>query len=256
MRGRELIQVADDVWVATSRRDSTTSTVIVNAGLAFVVDPAWEPDEITGLAAELIDRGLGVTAGFSTHAHHDHLLWHPDLGPAPRWASPQSRALAEEHHGDLLTMLGEWPWPESFGKVSPLAGDHIPSPFGPDGPAEAIEVVIHDGHAPGHGALWLPDRKVLIAGDMLSDIELPLPFWPDDLPAYLAGLDALAPYVAQAEVLIPGHGTPTQVPAERLATDRRYLEDTIAGRPVDDPRLDNPGMRANHEHLVSMVRRT
>lgn len=254
MRGRQLTEVADDVWVATSRRDATTSTVVVGAGRALLVDPAWEPDEITGLAAELAARGLQVESGFSTHAHHDHLLWHPDLGPAPHWASPRSCALAEEHHGDLLAMLGEWPWPESFGRISPLDGDHIPSPFGSHGPEEAVEVVTHDGHAPGHSALWLPARNVLIAGDMLSDIELPLPFWPDDLPAYLAGLDTLAPYVAQADVLIPGHGTPTDDPVARLSADRRYLEDTIAGRSVDDLRLDNPGMRDNHEHLVSLVR--
>src|SRR3954454_21452346 len=115
MPNRELILVADDVWVATSRKYSTTSTVIVSGGHALVVDPAWEPDEITGLATELAGRGLQVTAGFSTHAHHDHLLWHPDLGPAPRWASPQTCTLAEEHHDELLSRLAPWPWPELFG---------------------------------------------------------------------------------------------------------------------------------------------
>jgi glyoxylase-like metal-dependent hydrolase (beta-lactamase superfamily II) len=254
MTARELSLVTDGVWVATSRKDSTTSTVIVSAGHALVVDPAWEPDEITGLAAELAGRNLEVTAGFSTHAHHDHLLWHPDLGTAPRWASLQTCILTEEHHDELLAMLRQWPWPESFGQISPLVGDHIPAPFGPDGREEAIEVVTHDGHEAGHSALWLPDRRVLIAGDMLSDIELPLPYSPDNLPHYLDALDLLAPYVAKADVLIPGHGTPTDEPEMRLAADRAYLADTIAGRPVEDTRLDNPGMRATHEHLVEMIR--
>ncbi|MCW2750720.1 MAG: Zn-dependent hydrolase [Aeromicrobium sp.] len=254
MTSRELTEVADSVWVATSRKDTTTSTVVISGAYALLVDPAWEADEITGLAGELTARGLIVTSGFSTHAHHDHLLWHPDLGPAPRWASPVSCALAAEHHDDLLTMLGSWPWPEPFGQVTPLEGNRLPSPFGAEGPDETIEVVTHNGHAPGHSALWLPDRRVLIAGDMLSDIELPLPFWPDDLPSYLEALDVLAPYVEQADVLIPGHGTPTDDPSARLAADRRYLEDTIAGRQIVDARLDNPGMRANHEHLVDMTR--
>lgn len=254
MRSRELTLVSDDVWVATSRRDVTTSTVVVSGANALVVDPAWEADEIAGLARELTHRDLQVTSGFSTHAHHDHLLWHPDLGPAPRWASRRSCELAKEHRDDLLAMLESWPWPGSFAQVRPLETNHLPSPFGTGGPDETVEVVTHNGHAPGHSALWLPDRRVLIAGDMLSDIELPLPFWPDDLPSYLEALDLLAPYVAQAAALIPGHGTPTNDPAGRLASDRRYLEDTIAGRPAEDVRLNNPGMRANHEHLVAMTR--
>jgi len=42
---------------------------------------------------------------------------------------------------------------------------------------------------PGHTALSLPPLRVLIAGDMLSDVELPLPFYLDDLPAYIDALD-------------------------------------------------------------------
>ena len=33
---------------------------------------------------------------------------------------------------------------------------------------------MHDGHAPGHGAVFLPESGVLIAGDMCSDVEIPL----------------------------------------------------------------------------------
>lgn len=242
--GRPLVEVSDGVWVATSRKDSTTSTLVVDGSDVLLIDPAWLPDEMDGLADEVARRGWTVAAGFSTHAHHDHLLWHPAFGEAPRWASPVTCALAAEHREDLLGNLGEWPWPSSFGQVSPVIGSF---PFGG-------EVVVHDGHSPGHSALWFADRGVLVAGDMLSDVELPLPFWPDDVPSYLEGLDRLAPYVTQARILIPGHGTPTSSPMARLDADRRYLDDTIAGRPVDDPRLGNPGMAANHAHLVSILR--
>lgn len=244
---RELIEVAGGVWVAMSQRDSTTSTVIVGGSGLLLVDPAWLPYELSGLAAELTKRKWRVTAGFSTHAHHDHLLWHPDFGDVPRWASATTCALAIEHRVELLESLGsDWPWPEVFGRVDPLDGPSLP--FG----AEKIEVVIHDGHAPGHSALWLPERGVLIVGDMLSDVELP--FWPDDLPAYLAALDQLTPYVRKARVLIPGHGTPTSNPGTRLDADQRYLDAVITGSPSDDPRLGLPGMAANHAHLVSMAR--
>lgn len=127
-------------------------------------------------------------------------------------------------------------------------GERLPEPW------SEVELVGHDGHAPGHTALWLPERGVLLAGDMLSDVELPLPFWPDDLAAYLAGLDALSPVVAHAAVLVPGHGHPTTDPMARLDADRRYLEDVLTRGDSDDPRIGNPGMAEHHAHLLGLVR--
>jgi glyoxylase-like metal-dependent hydrolase (beta-lactamase superfamily II) len=140
-----------------------------------------------------------------------------------------------------------------FGVVEPLPGDELPAPFGAGGTAERFEVIAHDGHAPGHAAHWSQDRGVLVAGDMLSDIELPQPFGPDALPAYLAGLEALAPFVIRPAVLIPGHGTPSFEPVERLDADRRYLDHVISRRDPDDARLGNPGMAEAHERLVRLL---
>ena len=36
------------------------------------------------------------------------------------------------------------------------------------------EIVEHQAHAIGHAALLLADRGVLLAGDMLSDVLIPL----------------------------------------------------------------------------------
>lgn len=102
-------------------------------------------------------------------------------------------------------------------------------------------------HTPGHAAVWLPERRVLIAGDMLSDVELPLPFSPDDLPSYLVGLDILGGYVNLAAVLVPGHGHATDSPLTRLIADRTYLAALAAGTDPDDPRRANPGMAEVHE---------
>ncbi|GMA23063.1 hypothetical protein GCM10025864_08220 [Luteimicrobium album] len=112
---------------------------------------------------------------------------------------------------------------------------------------------MHDAHAPGHAAVWLSGARVLLAGDMLSDVELPLPFDPDDLPAYLAGLDRLAPYVARARVVVPGHGRPTSDGAARLDADRRYLDALLAGRAPEDPRRANPGMAEVHARLTALA---
>lgn len=247
---REVVEVADAVLIATSELDTTTSTVVIQGRDVLLVDPAWQPAELGALAEVLEVRGLRVTGGVSTHAHHDHLLWHPRFGRAPRWASRRTSELAVTERAALLDRLGE-DWPaelvEVFAQVEPVDGEHLPDPW------SEVEIVVHDGHAPGHTALWLADRGVLLVGDMLSDVELPLPFGPDDLPAYLAGLDVLAPYVARASVMIPGHGGPTDRPLDRLDADRRYLDGLIRTGNSDDPRIANPGMAKAHARLQELA---
>jgi glyoxylase-like metal-dependent hydrolase (beta-lactamase superfamily II) len=109
--------------------------------------------------------------------------------------------LADDHRFELLDSLGpDWP-PRLASEVARLV------PTNDDGIVAftlPVQLVVHDGHAPGHTAVWLPESRTLLAGDMLRDRELPLPFDPDDLPAYLAALDTLAPFVAQARALVPG----------------------------------------------------
>lgn len=250
---RELVR---GVHVATSALCTTTSTVVVRDGAALLVDPAWQPSEIVRIADHLDAHDLVVTAGVATHAHHDHLLWHPRFGDAPRWASARTAELAVQQHDDLVERLGPtapaW-MTDLLGLVRPLDGATVPAPFGPDAD-EPVEVVVHDGHAPGHTAVAFPDRGLLCVGDLLSDAELPLPFDPDDLPAYLAGLDALAPHVARARWLVPGHGTPTDDPVARLDADRRYLDALLAGEDPDDPRRADPEMEQNHQRLRVLAR--
>ena len=250
-------EVASGVFVATSRRCITTTTVVVDGANALLVDPSWTPPELDALAGDLAALGLRVTTGFSTHSHHDHMLWHPDFGDAPRWTSPRALEFAYQYHDELVEALGD-DWPaelaDVFDDLAALDGAIIPSAFGDDGSSEPIRLLTHNGHSPGHTALWLEERGVFIAGDMLSDVELPLPFSPDDLPGYLEALDLLAPYVLAASLLIPGHGHVTDNPAARLDADRRYLDDVLAGRDAADPRRANQDMEASHQRIVQLAR--
>lgn len=253
---RELMELTDDVWVATSRNYSTTSTIVARDGLALLVDPAWDVDELSSLAEAIAELRLVVTAAFHTHAHHDHLLWAEAFGRVPRWATPGAAEVARKHGAELRALLGkelEAFVGDDFARVTALPGDTIPAPFGSEGPQEVMEVVRHDGHAPGHGALWLPERRLLVAGDMLSDLELPLPFTPGGLTDYLPALDALEPYVAQAHWLIPGHGTPTDEPLQRLQADRYVLESLLRGEDADDARRLLPEGEETYERLKETV---
>ena len=248
-----LDEVAPGVHVATSRVMMTTSTVLAGDRATFLVDPAWLPDELEAIATAVAEGERWVTGGFATHAHHDHLLWHPAFGDAPRWASAETAARAAAQRTTLAARLGTG-FPRELvdllGRVRGITGS-IPTDSLPHG--FDVDLIVHDGHAPGHTALWLPRQHVLIAGDMLSDVELPLPFEPDDLGSYAEALDRLAPYAAAATVVIPGHGHVGHDATRRLDADRRYLDDVTRGGRSDDPRITNPGMAKEHAHMLRLA---
>jgi len=236
---RRLREVAPGVLLATSRHYATTTTVLVDgAGGAVVVDPNWDVDELAAIPGDLADLGVACVAGVATHRHYDHVLWHPDLGEVPRWATARSVEDLAEGRERLLAPLAEFLTPDLIdlaGRLDPLGSDRLPW----SGPSTLV--VEHDAHAPGHLALLIEGSGVLVAGDMLSDVELPMPDPDDDsLDTYAAGLEALRPAVRRSRLLVPGHGTPTGDPMMRLDADLAYLDDLLSGRTSRDPRIDDP----------------
>ncbi len=240
------------IGVATSRREQTTSTVVISGGAALLVDPAWDPDELAWIADDLGAAGIVITAGFATHAHHDHLLWHPGFGTAPRWASPATSQQAVAHRAELVEALGPT-WPDELaglvGQVAAADGRYLPWS------GTAVEMITHDAHAAGHTGLWIPAAATLIAGDMLSDVELPL-LEESSPTGYAEGLQALHPFVDQAHVVIPGHGNPAvgnRTARDRWVADNRYLTALVNGADTLDPRLQLPGMHEAHRHNRSRI---
>ena len=234
------------VGVTNSRRELTTSTVVITERRALLIDPAWDPDELAGIAADLARLGITVAAGFATHAHHDHLLWPHGLGPAPRFASPRVAQICAQHRAEIVGRLGP-DWPADLGH---LVGRVRPARDRLSWAGAETRLITHDAHSPGHTAVRLPTLGVLVAGDMLSDVEIPL-LEESTAAHYAAGLELLWSGVERTEVLIPGHGHPAvgrRAVRQRWLADRAYLDALLAGRDPDDPRLAEPGMAQAHEH--------
>jgi glyoxylase-like metal-dependent hydrolase (beta-lactamase superfamily II) len=57
-----------------------------------------------------------------------------------------------------------------LGLITGLPAEMAQIPW--DGPQ--VRIVEHQAHAPGHAALLIEERGVLVAGDMLSDVLIPL----------------------------------------------------------------------------------
>ena len=146
MAGR-LAEVAPGVLVATSEKYLTTSTVVAApGGGCLVIDPAVTVADLAALAAELAARGLRPRAGFSTHPHWDHVLWHHDLGDVPRYAAPAAVHTAETGRDAMVAGVQEdAPGHDMalFGRLVPM--DPAATEIGWDGPQ--ARVVTHAGTA-------------------------------------------------------------------------------------------------------------
>ena len=117
--------------------------------------------------------------------------------------------------------------------VTPLPADGGPVPG---------EIIEHQAHAVGHAAVLLADRGVLLAGDMLSDVLIPLfdPRQDDQVGAYETALDRLDEAAGHVDVVVPGHGAVAEGPevAARLAADRAYIDALRRGEEPVDARLE------------------
>ena len=82
-----LNQVADGVWVRQSEWVWTNSIVVLGEDGLILVDPGIHGFELNQLANDVDRLGIPVVAGFSTHPHWDHLLWHARFGDVPRYAT-------------------------------------------------------------------------------------------------------------------------------------------------------------------------
>jgi glyoxylase-like metal-dependent hydrolase (beta-lactamase superfamily II) len=245
-----LRQVADGVLVHESEFVQTNGIVVRGRAGVLLIDPGVQDHEMACLADDLSELGQPVVAGFSTHPDWDHLLWHPRLGAPPRYGKARCAAAVREQLSDpgakaeitahlAPTGIAERVPLDLFGLITALPPGAAQIPW--DGPG--VRVIEHQGHAPGHAALLVEDRGVLVAGDMLSDVLVPM--LDDDRGAndpiadYLAALRLLEHVAGDVEVVVPGHrsvGGADQVRA-RIELDRAYVLALREGRVPDDPRV-------------------
>ena len=245
-----LTQVAPGVLVHQSELLQNNTVVALGPDGVLVVDPGITGAEMACLANDIRELGQPVAAGFATHPDWDHVLWHADLGDAPRYATARGAAVMQDllSGADWKEQVAEALPPEIadevpldlFGLLTALPVEVAPIPW--NGPT--IRVIEHPAHAQGHAALLIEDRRVLVAGDMLSDVLVPMP----DLDAaepiedYLVGLRKLEDTADGVDVIVPGHGSVGGADElrARIELDRAYVHALRDGRVSDDPRLTAP----------------
>jgi glyoxylase-like metal-dependent hydrolase (beta-lactamase superfamily II) len=248
-----LNQVADGVWVRQSEWMWTNSIVVRGKAGLIVIDPGIDGSELDQLADDLDGLGSPVVAGFSTHPHWDHLLWHSRFGDVPRYATPAGAQVAGQAREPAQAMAAE------RASGIPLELIALVTPLPEDGGPVPGEILVHQAHAVGHAAILLADRRVLLAGDMLSDVLIPLldARRPDQVGAYETALDLLEEAARHVDVAVPGHGAVAEGPevASRLAADRAYIDALRRGEePVDERLAAADWLSRPHQSNVEQAR--
>ncbi len=239
-----LTQVAEGVLIHESEFCQSNAVVVQGRGGVLLIDPGVHEDEMNCLANDLSELGRTVVAGFSTHPHWDHLLWHAGLGTAPRYGTARCAATARDRLSagvDAVAKAAGIPEGVSLdllGLITGLPAGTTQIPW--DGPG--VRIIEHQAHAPGHAALLIEECGVLVAGDTLSDVLIPmldLNGPADPIEEYLSALRLLEDAAGDVEVVVPGHGSvggADHVRA-RIDQDRAYVLALRDGKDPSDPRI-------------------
>jgi glyoxylase-like metal-dependent hydrolase (beta-lactamase superfamily II) len=243
-----LRQVAEGVLIHESEFCQSNAVVVHGRAGVLLIDPGVLGYELAALANDLGELGQPVVAGFSTHPHWDHLLWHAGLGAAPRYGTARCAATARDQLSDAgwKARIAAWIPPDIVEQVPldllglitglPAGMEQIPW----DGPR--VRIIEHQAHAPGHAALLIEERGVLVAGDMLSDVLIPmldLNGTADPIEDYLAALRLLEAAAGDVDVVVPGHGSVggTDQVRVRIDQDRAYVRALRDAHVLSDPRV-------------------
>jgi glyoxylase-like metal-dependent hydrolase (beta-lactamase superfamily II) len=225
-----VLAVHTDVIVVLSGMWQTTATAVRSGEEGFLIDSPVLPDELDALPAVLEQSGFPVSGLLCTHADWDHLLGRLAFPEASLGTGESSAARLSAELGRAQRDLRAFDERHYIKRERPLAlsavqGLPVPGRLS-IGAEEELELFPAGGHTSDGTAFWIPWARVLVCGDYLSPVEIPMISDGGALEAYGATLERLAPLLERAEAVIPGHGGPLS--AERaqqvLGEDLAYVD--------------------------------
>jgi glyoxylase-like metal-dependent hydrolase (beta-lactamase superfamily II) len=250
-----------DVFVVTSRFWQTTCTLVRSGEEAFCVDSPVLPDELEILPAVAEQAAFRVVGLLVTHADWDHLLGRYAFPEAPLGVAESTALRLRNEPGDAQRKLRDFDEDNYMERPGPLGlpgPQALPVPGRCDLGEQALELHVTEGHTADGMAIWVPWASVLIVGDYLSRLEIPMISGGGSLSAYLATLDRLEPVVEQAAHVVPGHGGAIDGvrAAAILREDRAYLEalrDRGADAPLPLARRTGAQKRIHAENVAAVA---
>lgn len=213
--------------------------------VAYVVNSHWHDDHVRGNQA-FADAEIVATSGTSllmAARGPQNIAKYRDQAPAhvASLREQYAQATDERERARLALEISEG---EEILASLPTLELRLPDHTFTDrlvvrGPARTAELLTYGGgHTESDAFLWLPEERILFAGDLVVHLTHPLLVWgdPDAWPGILDRLAALDP-----AIVVPGHGPvgdSTGIAAVRAyLADTKRLADTLlrAGNTPDEP---------------------
>jgi glyoxylase-like metal-dependent hydrolase (beta-lactamase superfamily II) len=202
------VSVHRDALVLTSVLWQTNAVALRGGGEAMLIDSPYFPEELEALPDLLGGAGFGPDALIATHGDFDHLLGRLAFpGLALGLGEPTVERLHREP-GAAQRDLRDHDAQFYVERTAPLALGQVqtlPVPGSVELGDQEIELHAAEGHTADGTALFARWCGVLVVGDYLSNVEIPMVV---SLAAYRATLARLSPLVEAAETVVPGHGAP------------------------------------------------
>lgn len=203
------VAVHADVIVCWSRVWQTTCTAVRAGGEALLIDSPVYPDELELLPAILEQAGFPIDGLLVTHGDWDHLLGRAAFPRAPIGCAETTAARLAAEPGAAQRKLRAFDDEHYVANRAPLslpAAQALAVPGYCQVADRELELHPAAGHTADGMAIWAPWAGVLVCGDYLSEVEIPMLSPGGSIDAYLATLGRLRELVAQATAVVPGHG--------------------------------------------------
>ena len=205
------VALLSDVVVVTSRMWQTNAAALRSGGEAMLVDSPYFPDELELLPRLLAEAGFEVTALLATHGDWDHLLGGLAFPSLALGVAESTGVRLRSEPGAAQRALRDADAEHYVVRPRPLAlgaWQSLPVPGYVELGDDELELHPVAGHTADGAAVFAPHAAVLVCGDYLSDVEIPM-LSPGGSPAeYRATLARLEPLVERATTVVPGHGSP------------------------------------------------
>jgi glyoxylase-like metal-dependent hydrolase (beta-lactamase superfamily II) len=225
-----VVSLHRDVIVFVSAFWQTTCTAVRSRDgeEGFVIDSPVLPEELEALPEVLEQAGFTPSALIATHGDWDHLLARTAFPDAALGVAESTSARLAAEPGQAQRELRTFDEDHYVADRRPLALaglQHLPVP-GKLELGRALELELHAtaGHTRDGLAIFIPAADVLVSGDYLCPVEIPMIEYA--LDAYADTLRRFEPLLRRAETVVPGHGAPMprEQAQEILAQDIAYVD--------------------------------
>jgi cyclase len=199
-------EVATEIFTVVHGRGEVgvaNATFIVERGQALVIDTMTFPEMAVHMADEIARRDAHVETVLNTHHHIDHMGGNKIFSGLHIVAHPVS-VLAAQRLGYPVPIYNHL-MPQFKDRFAASQGPLLPLPL-PDHlllPQGGKLLAFTPAHTPADLAVWFPQARVLIAGDICFIGVVPLAV-NGLISAWIEALDTLI--ALEPVVVVPGHG--------------------------------------------------